>query len=187
VGATRELSEYQQYNGEFADPLEIDESCYETFQLYSPLTAGLYEEGFEQGKLYRSDLTPYAEEIAETIEKEYCVGEEPRGLMHYFDRSPAVAAKVMSAQPKVEIVDGELYGVLECKISEPLTENDIEVLKEYWTGQMSDGWGEGFEQRPIDVEDGEIYVSFWNNGNFWSVMTEEELMGSQVQGMDMSC
>ena len=40
--------------------------------------------------------------------------------------------------------------MLECKISEPLTENDIEVLKEYWTGQMSDGWGEGFEQRPID-------------------------------------
>lgn len=36
VGATRELSEYQQYNGEFADPLEIDESCYETFQLYEP-------------------------------------------------------------------------------------------------------------------------------------------------------
>ena len=71
VGATRELSEYQQYNGEFADPLEIDESCYETFRLYSPLTAGFYEEGFEQGKLYRSDLTPYAEEIAETIEKEY--------------------------------------------------------------------------------------------------------------------
>lgn len=73
VGATRELSEYQQYNGEFADPLEIDESCYETFQLYSPLTAGLYEEGFEQGKLYRSDLTPYAEEIAEAIEKECLV------------------------------------------------------------------------------------------------------------------
>lgn len=108
VGATRELSEYQQYNGEFADPLEIDESCYETFRLYSPLTAGFYEEGFEQGKLYRSDLTPYAEEIAEAIEKEYCVGEEPRGLMHYFDRSPAVAAKVMSAHPKVEIVDAFL-------------------------------------------------------------------------------
>lgn len=107
--------------------------------------------------------------------------------MHYFDRSPAVAAKVMSAQPKVEIVDGELYGVLECKISEPLTENDIEVLKEYWTGQMSDGWGEGFEQHPITVEDGEIYVSFWNSENFWSVMTEEELMGGQVQGMNMSC
>ena len=59
-----------------------------------------------------------------------------------------------------------LYGVLECKISEPLTEEEIKVLKEYWTGQMSDGWGEGFEQRPINVEDGEIYVSFWNSANF---------------------
>ncbi len=120
-----------------------------------------------------------------TIENEYCVGEEPRGLMHYFDRSLVVAAKVMSAYPKVEIVDGEVYGVLECKVSEALTEHDIEVLKEYWTGQMSDGWGEGFEQHPILVEDGEIYVSFWNSENFWNVMTEEELMGGQVQGMDM--
>lgn len=187
VGATRELSEYQQYNGEFADPLEIDEDCYETFKLYSPLTGNLFEGGCERGNLYRSDLTPYAEEIAETIENEYCVGEEPRGLMHYFDRSLVVAAKVMSAYPKVEIVDGEVYGVLECKVSEALTEHDIEVLKEYWTGQMSDGWGEGFEQRPINVEDGEIYVSFWNSANFWSVMTEEELMGGQVQGMDICC
>lgn len=185
VGATRELSEYQQYNGEFADPLEIDEDCYETFKLYSPLTGNLFEGGCERGNLYRSDLTPYAEEIAETIENEYCVGEEPRGLMHYFDRSLVVAAKVMSAYPKVEIVDGEVYGVLECKVSEALTEHDIEVLKEYWTGQMSDGWGEGFEQHPILVEDGEIYVSFWNSENFWNVMTEEELMGGQVQGMDM--
>ena len=117
VGATRELSEYQQYNGEFADPLEIDEDCYETFKLYSPLTGNLFEGGCERGNLYRSDLTPYAEEIAETIENEYCVGEEPRGLMHYFDRSLVVAAKVMSAYPKVEIVDGEVYGVLECKVS----------------------------------------------------------------------
>ena len=49
VGATRELSEYQQYNGEFADPLEIDESCYETFRLYSPLTAGYMRKDSNRG------------------------------------------------------------------------------------------------------------------------------------------
>ena len=187
VGAGRPIAEYGQYKGEFADPLEIDYDCFEKFCLYSPLTADLMVEGVDEGNLYRSDLTQYAEEIAAAIEREECAGEEVRGLMHYFDESREVAAKVMSAHPKVTEINGELYGVLECKISEPLTEEDIQVLKDYWTGQMSDGWGEGFEQRPIDVEDGEIYVSFWNNGNFWSVMTEEELMGSQVQGMDMSC
>jgi len=187
VGATRPIEEYGQYRGEFAEPLEIDYDCFEKFCLYSPLTGNLMVEGVDEGNLYRSDLTQYAEAIAEAIAKEECVGEETRGLMHYFDESREVAAKVMSAHPKVAEINGELYGVLECKISEPLTEEEIKVLKEYWTGQMSDGWGEGFEQRPINVEDGEIYVSFWNSANFWSVMTEEELMGGQVQGMDMCC
>ena len=46
-----------------------------------------------------------------------------------------------------EEVEGELYGVLICEITEYLTEREICVLKDYWTGQMSDGWGEGFEQQ----------------------------------------
>ncbi len=101
------------------------------FKLYSPLTGNLFEGGCEQGNLYRSDLTPYAEEIAEAIENEYCVGEEPRGLMHYFDRSLVVAAKVMSAYPKVEIVDGELYGVLECKVSERILMSRYSMSRNY--------------------------------------------------------
>lgn len=185
VGATRPLAEYQQYEGEFADPLELDYDCFEDFCLFSPLIANLMIEGDDAGNLYGSDLTQYKEVITEAIEKEECVGEEVRGLMHYFDKSREVAAKVLSAQPKVTEINGELYGVLKCKISEPLTEEDINVLKEYWAGQMSDGWGEGFEQRSIDVDEGEIYVSFWNSGNHWSVMTEEELMGGQAQGMDL--
>ena len=187
VGAPRPIEEYGQYKGEFADPLELDYDCFEKFCLFSPLTANLMVEGVDEGNLYRSDLTQYAEVIAEAIAREDCVGEEARGLMHYFDESREVAAKVMSAYPKVAEINGELYGVLECKISEPLTEEEIKVLKDYWTGQMSDGWGEGFEQRPIDVEDGEIYVSFWNSADFWNVMTEEELMGGEVQGMDLCC
>lgn len=186
VGATRPLQEYQQYMGEYAEPLELDYDCFEKFCLFSPLTANLMVEGMDEGYLYRSDLTQYAEAIAEAIAREACLEEETRGLMHYFDESRELAAKVMSAHPKVAEINGELYGVLECKISEALTEKDIKVLKEYWTGQMSDGWGEGFEQRPIDVGDGEIYVSFWNSASFWSVMTEEELMGGQTPGMDMS-
>lgn len=125
VGAIRPIEEYGQYRGEFAEPLEIDYDCFEKFCLYSPLTGNLMVEGVDEGNLYRSDLTQYAEAIAEAIAKEECVGAETRGLMHYFDESREVAAKVMSAHPKVAEINGELYGVLECKISEPLTEEGI--------------------------------------------------------------
>ena len=83
--------------------------------------------------------------------------------------------------------DGKLCGCAVVTFHQDLSERQWNAVMEYITGQYSDGWGEGFEQHPITVEDGEIYVSFWNSENFWSVMTEEELMGGQVQGMNMSC
>lgn len=186
VGAAREIHEYLQYEGEFADPLEIDENCFQAFCLFSPLTGQLYVDGEDAGYLYRSDLTPYAEEISEAIEQEDCIGEEARGLMHYFDENRSVAGKVLRASPAVQVLNGELYGVLECRISEPMTEEDIKILKDYWTGQMSDGWGEGFEQQPIKIDEGELYVSFWNSENFWSVMTETELGVETQQEMAMN-
>lgn len=179
VGVTRPIEEYSQYKGEFADPLEITEEGLEKFCLFSPLIANLNMRGIAEGELYGSDLVQYLEIIEEAIERENCEGEEARGLMHYFDESREVAAKVVSAHPKVADVDGELYGVLECKIRDPLTEEEIKILKDFWTGQMSDGWGEGFEQHPLTVEDGEIYISFWSRKSFWSVMTERELIGEQ--------
>lgn len=179
VGVTRPIEEYSQYKGEFADPLEITEEGLEKFCLFSPLIANLNMRGIAEEELYGSDLVQYLEIIEEAIEREKCEGEEARGLMHYFDESREVAAKVVSAHPKVADVDGELYGVLECKIRDPLTEEEIKILKDFWTGQMSDGWGEGFEQQPLTVEDGEIYISFWSRKSFWSVMTERELIGEQ--------
>ena len=187
VGAIRPIEEYGQYKGEFAEPLEIDYDCFEKFCLYSPLTANLMVEGVDEGNLYRSDLTQYAEAIAEAIAREECVGEETRGLMHYFDESREVAAKVMSAHPKVAEINGELYGVLECKISEPLTEEEIKVLKEYWTGQMSDGWGEGFEQQEIRTGDGDMYVHLWNWEN-WEVLAEQERFSPKIaDGLPEMC
>ena len=129
----------------------------------------------EQETLYRSELADYEEQIQKAILKERHVEEEPRGLMHYFDGNRQVAAKVISAFPKVQNIRGELFGVLECSICQPLTQNEIYELKNYWDGQMSDGWGEGFEQRPIYTQEGELYVSFWTQERHWGVMTEEEL------------
>lgn len=186
VGATKNICEYLEYEGEFADPLELDEACYETFCLYIPLTGILCENGMLVGNLYRSDLIEFEREIADVFENECGVGEEARGLMHYYSGEKSVAAKVISANPMVQVISGELYGVLECKIKEPLTAEEINFLKDYWIGLMSDDWGVGFEHHPIEIDERKLYVSFWNDDYFWRVMTEEELGIVMLQEMEMS-
>ena len=171
VGTQRAIHEYQ----EFADLLEKNGIPCETFCLYSSLAGMMYQDGEEQETLYRSELADYEEQIQKAILKERHVEEEPRGLMHYFDGNRQMVAKVISAFPRVQNIRGELFGVLECSICQPLTQNEIYELKNFWDGQMSDGWGEGFEQRPIYTQEGELYVSFWTQERHWGVMTEEEL------------
>ena len=43
---------------------------------------------------------------------------------------------------------------------------DETVLCNYISGQYSDGWGEGFEQRDIRVDDGTLAVHFWQEDGF---------------------
>ena len=125
-----------------------------------------------------------ADEINDFIEDYSEPEEEHRGLMVYFDRNPAVSEKVFSAIPSVKEINGELMGVFECQITEELTDNELRDLREYLSGQASDGWGESVEQRPIKTADyGEIYVSFWNDGSDWSLQTAEEMGLEQTEDL----
>ena len=110
--------------------------------------------------------------------------EEHRGLMVYFDDNPAVSEKVFSAIPSVKEISGELMGVFECQIAEELTGNELEDLRSHLIGQCSDGFFEGMEQHSIKTADlGEIYVSFWNDSNDWSLQTAEEMGIEQTEDL----
>ena len=174
VGARKNLEQYQNYTGAFADALELDAEDYINYCLYSPLTAEWIIDGRNEDTLYGKDLLEYQEAIEEAV-KRYCIDEPTRGLIHYYDDDENLEKKIIIASPAVKVIDGELYGVLECKLTQPLFEDEVSKLKEYWTGQMSDGWGEGFEQQEIKIDEGELYVSFWNSEKFWEVYTEDEL------------
>ena len=107
--------------------------------------------------------------------------EENRGLMVYFDNNPAVSEKVFSAIPSVKEINGELIGVFKCQVVEDLTGNELEDLRSHLIGQCSDGFFEGMEQHEIKTADfGEIYVSFWNDSNDWSLQTEEEFFDQEI-------
>lgn len=98
------------------------------------------------------------------------------GLMEYFDEadSPAVAHKVISCNPRVEKRNGKLWGVAECQIIDELTKDEETCLLDYIEGQMSDGFGEGFEQKPIRVDDMELYAHFWQFDG-WFIKREDQL------------
>ena len=82
-----------------------------------------------------------------------------------------------SLYPSVEIVDGELWGVMTAGLKEPLSGEETVELLSFVEGQNSDDYGEGLEQHPIKTPHGEIYVSFWDGGNY-SMKLEQEMKNS---------
>ena len=48
------------------------------------------------------------------------------------------------------------------QLTDALTEgvDVIEILKDYFNGQYSDGWGEGFAQTGIETKHGVVYLDF---------------------------
>lgn len=160
----------------------------QTLKLYMPLTVTQYEQD-EWGNWdeYPSELDEdtalaYQDQILAAILRERMPEETERGLMKYYHKNDSVNEKVQSLFFTVAQIGDKLMGVAECRVQGDLSNVEIAQLKEYVTGQASDGFGEGFEQRPIKVSDGEIYVSLWNSDKNWSIMTQEELSNSQQMG-----
>ena len=143
-------------------------------KFYSPLTADFfpnepdYEDEFydeyEGCPLDGHDLLQYADAVDEAVKKD--IADFNGDLMQYYHEDDSVRSKVVSAVPSVEICGNKLCGCLTVELKEPLLDDEQTVLCNYISGQYSDGWGEGFEQRDIRVDDGTLAVHFWQDHDF---------------------
>ena len=143
-------------------------------KFYSPLTAEFFpDEPDWEDKSYNEyegypmdghDLLQYADAVDEAVKKD--IADFNGDLMQYYHEDDSVRQKVVSAVPSVEIHGNKLCGCLNVELRESLNEGEQAVLCDYISGQYSDGWGEGFEQRDIRVEDGTLAVHFWQDHDF---------------------
>ena len=116
-------------------------------------------------------LTAYQDQIEQAIADEQAP--EMGDMAQYMGSNPGVAAKLMSAVWTVEEVDDKLLGRIDCHLKEPLTAEEMTDLREEIIGQCSDGLGEGFEQRPIGTDEGDLYVSYWNSDDYFLCTADE--------------
>ena len=139
---------------------------------FCPLIGNIDEGDGDMFTIGDSYLADSEDEINDAL-KEYTANDE-NDMATYYNKDDGLSEKLTSAVWSVELHGDKLFGRIDCSLKEALTAEETEALRDWLTGQCSDGLGEGFEQQPIDTMDGELFVSFWNSGDDYAMMTEDE-------------
>lgn len=156
--------------------LNIEKDSFEllhikTIKYHVPLSVREETEWYEMDDLEVNELN--VKIVNESIQ-ESLSDEGYQGLARYCD--PSLKDKVESIKPSVEFVDGEVIGVITVEINSDLNEGELMLLENEISGQLSDGWGEGFEQQALEQDGKQIYVSFYTpNAGYNLKRIEDEL------------
>ncbi len=149
-----------------------------TAHYYCPLVATVYYHNEYGGVTDYPDevdgnfLAQYEEDIRDMIDHENSLC--GANIAEYFDGSNSTVAKLKEIHFSTQNVEGVLYGCIRVELTEPLTPEEDAEIKEYLIGQCSDGYGEGLEQRPICISDGELFVSYWNYDETYFMLNSDE-------------
>ena len=103
-------------------------------------------------------LVEWSDEI-----REFLKGEDDE-LAQYIHSDSIIYGVVTEIRVGVTIINGEMYGLTQVTANRELSDNERNELVEYLTGQFSDGWGEGVEQREFatteTTEEEEVYDDY---------------------------
>lgn len=142
----------------------------ETF--YFPLSGTIYDA--EDDEVYEIDnrtLAANEDKIKMAIE-EY-IESDDYNMANFYDE--AGKEKLLAADWGLEYIGDTLYGKVDIRLTEAMTDKEKAEFKDWISGQNSDGAGEGFEQQDIDTDDGALNVSFWHSGDDYFIYDQEEM------------
>ena len=186
----REYLESNLVNEQYSDVDELFNDIKATTKFFAPVKMSFFcplagSINDHEGDYYEADgaiLTENIDKIEDAIRSEQA---RELKMGEYISDHADIKGKVLFAEWGVEEHYGALYGKIDCYLSEELSPEETERLKDAITGQNSDGLGEGFEQREIHIDEGDLYVSYWQSGDEYFLHTEDEFDEylSQIGGM----
>ena len=146
----------------------------ETMDFFCPLALRV-EDG--DGNLVEGDdLLLRVHEDAISYSVRNAVPPDDNMARHMGRCSRALQDKAASVVWDVGRVGGGVYGIIRCELRESLTAGEQEELAAWITSQNFDGFGETFEQSPIETTDGDIYVSFASDNPGYSIYDQEQFV-----------
>ena len=184
------LESFEQFNKMLVDayPQSVTTKyyCPLTIQVHSRDSYGdIDEDGYEED----AEFAARHEDLIRQKMLEYNASDEVN-MAEYFHGNNGVSEKLRSAEWDFERRNGELYGCITVLTAGPLTADEEQDLKDWISGQNSDGLGEGFEQQEIYFDGtrygGFMYVSLWNYGDDYYIDNETEFEDRLMsEGMTM--
>ena len=145
---------------------------------YFPLACSMADENGEQYEADPAMLLSCTDKIQESLEWDQARDIDTMAMYFWcidHKTDETIKNKLLTIRWGVEEIRGQLYGCVEVTSTAPLNAVERMAMREWISGQNSDGLGEGFEQRPIETDCGDIYVHFWNAGEDYFIATEDEL------------
>jgi hypothetical protein len=147
----------------------IPEIEQERITLYCPLKVQAYDDDENLVELGDYAAVWHESEIRTALRAEIHEGEN---MADYLEDN--LKEKVSSVEWDIEKNNDIVYGKITCTLRAPLTSAELQQLIDECTNQASDGLGEGFEQRPVETSDGDLYVSLWHSGDDYYMLPEDE-------------
>lgn len=162
------------------DNFRITPVVFKTVKYFFPISADRYERLHFGGDLdgpeplFDSEIIDnlfYIDSALEKTKKDYGV----QGHWECYDEEDDLKEKVQSLFYEVEARNNKPWGVACCVVRDDITVTEESALRDYIEGDLSDGFGEYFEQKAItNGNKDELYVHLWQIEN-WFLKEESEL------------